>query len=122
MNKSKKGRPNNETKKTRKNKKYLEELEEPEEVEEQELLIDDLSESESDVSDDYSDSNEDDDEDEYIYQSQRSRHKEPSISKELNKMIDDTIKDIKEGDIVVPAIGLGLVSIIGYALYKGSKM
>ena len=107
------GRSNKETKKTRKNKKYLEELEKQEE---QDLSIDDLSETSTDESEtDLSETDEDDDEDEYVT-------KEPSISKELNKMIDETIKDIKESDLVVPAIGLGLLSIIGFALYKGSKM
>lgn len=44
--------------------------------------------------------------------------KEPSMSKEINKMIND----IKAGDLAVPAIALGLVSIIGFAMYKGVKL
>lgn len=107
------GRSNKETKKTRKNKKYLEELEE------QDLSIDDLSETSTDENETDESDNESYNEDEYEYEDVT---KEPSISKELNKMIDDTIKDIKESDLVVPAIGLGLLSIIGFALYKGSKI
>ena len=107
------GRSNKETKKTRKNKKYLEELEE------QDLSIDDLSETSTDENETDESDNESYNEDEYEYEYVT---KEPSISKELNKMIDDTIKDIKESDLVVPVIGLGLLSIIGFALYKGSKM
>ena len=37
-------------------------------------------------------------------------------------MINETIKDIKGGDLAVPAIGLGLVAIIGFAMYKGAKL
>jgi hypothetical protein len=29
---------------------------------------------------------------------------------------------VMDGDMAVPAIGLGLVAIIGFAMYKGLKM
>ena len=45
-----------------------------------------------------------------------------SMSKELNKMMNETIDDIKDGDLAMPAIGLGLLAIIGFALYKGAKL
>jgi len=41
-----------------------------------------------------------------------------SISKELNKMMNETI----DSDLTMPAIGLGLIAIIGFALYKGIKV
>lgn len=40
---------------------------------------------------------------------------ETSISKELNKMINETM----DSDMAMPAIGIGLLAIIGFALYKG---
>ena len=43
---------------------------------------------------------------------------ETSISKELNKMMNETI----DSDLTIPAIGISLIAIIGFALYKGSKM
>lgn len=70
--------------------------------------IDDLDESDLDDSD-----LEDLDEDEI-----KRRKKEPSMSKEINKMLND----IKASDLAVPAIALGLVSIIGFAMYKGVKL
>jgi hypothetical protein len=48
----------------------------------------------------------------------KRRKKEPSMSKEINKMIND----IKAGDLAVPAIALGFVAIIGFAMYKGVKL
>jgi hypothetical protein len=47
---------------------------------------------------------------------------ETSMSKELNSMFNDGIDTIKEGDMAMPAIGLGLIAIIGFALYKGIKV
>jgi hypothetical protein len=47
---------------------------------------------------------------------------ETSISKELNTMINGGIDSIKEVDLMIPAIGLGLLTIIGFALYNGAKM
>jgi hypothetical protein len=41
-----------------------------------------------------------------------------SMSKELNKMMNETI----DSDLTIPAIGISLIAIIGFALYKGSKM
>ena len=38
------------------------------------------------------------------------------------KMMNETIDDIKDGDLAMPAIGLGLLAIIGFALYKGAKL
>ena len=43
---------------------------------------------------------------------------ETSISKELNKMMDETM----DSDLTIPAIGLGLFAIIGFALYKSAKV
>jgi hypothetical protein len=40
---------------------------------------------------------------------------ETSMSKELNKMINETM----DSDMTMPAIGIGLLAIIGFALYKG---
>lgn len=48
--------------------------------------------------------------------------REESVSKELNKMMNNTIENIKDGDMTLPAIGIGLVAIIGFALYKGVKI
>jgi len=108
------GRPKG-SKKTRKNNRDLEEEEENLDLEEEELDdldLDDLSDEDIDV-DDLSD----DDLDEGV-----RKRREPSISKEINKMINNTIKDIKDGDMAVPAIGIGLVAIIGFAIYKGAKL
>ena len=41
-----------------------------------------------------------------------------SISKELNTILNETI----DSDLTMPAIGLGLIAIIGFALYKGIKV
>lgn len=102
------GRSKN-AKKTRKNNQDLESsnLFEDDLAELEE--IDDLDESDLDESD--LDLDEDDLEG-------KGRKKEPSMSKEINKMIND----IKAGDLAVPAIGLGLVAIIGFAMYKGVKL
>ena len=101
------------SKKTRKAGKDLEE--------EQEELDLELDDEDLDLDEDLEDldlSDEDlDDED-----LEGRKKKEPSISKEINKMINETIKDIKGGDLAVPAIGLGLVAIIGFAMYKGAKL
>jgi|688.fasta_scaffold233841_4 hypothetical protein len=107
------GRPKG-SKKTRKNNRDLEEEEDLdlEEEELDDLDLDDLSD------DDLSDEDlSDDDLDEGV-----RKRREPSISKEINKMINNTIKDIKDGDMAVPAIGIGLVAIIGFAIYKGAKL
>ncbi len=47
---------------------------------------------------------------------------ETSMSKELNSMLNDGIDAVTDGSLTVPAIGLGLMAIIGFALYKGSRM
>lgn len=44
---------------------------------------------------------------------------ETSMSKELNKMMNETMGNVKDGDLMMPAVGLGLIAIIGFALYKG---
>ena len=41
-----------------------------------------------------------------------------SMSKELNKMMNETM----DSDMTMPAIGIGLLAIIGFALYKGAKI
>ena len=87
--------------KTKKSKKDLEDL-----IEEENL---DLSESESDYS--TSDTGSDYDETE-----------DTSISKELNEMMNGTIDSVKDGDLTIPAIGLGLIAMIGFAIYKGVKI
>ena len=98
------------SKKTRKNSRDLEEEDLDLELEE-ELDLDDLSDEELDDLDL-----------EEEEEREGKRKREPSISKEINKMINNTIKDIKDGDMAVPAIGLGLVAIIGFAIYKGAKL
>jgi hypothetical protein len=105
------GRPKG-SKKTRKNNRDLEE-EEDLDLEEEELDDLDLD----DLSDEDVDDLSDDDLDEGV-----RKRREPSISKEINKMINNTIKDIKDGDMAVPAIGIGIVAIIGFAIYKGAKL
>ena len=45
-----------------------------------------------------------------------------SMSKELNKMINETIEKIKSDDVAIPAIGISLVAILGFALYKAGKI
>ena len=45
-----------------------------------------------------------------------------SMSKELNSMLNDGIDTVTDGSLTVPAIGLGLIAIIGFALYKGSRI
>ena len=55
-------------------------------------------------------------------ESESESESEPSMSKELNKMMNETIDDVKDGDLMVPAIGLGLIAIIGFALYKGANI
>ena len=47
---------------------------------------------------------------------------EMTMSKGINKMMNETIDDLKDGDLAMPAIGLGLLAIIGFALYKGAKL
>ena len=51
-------------------------------------------------------------------ESESDDENETSISKELNEMINETI----DSDLAMPAIGIGLIAIIGFALYKGSKL
>ena len=102
------------SKKTRKNSRDLEEEEEDLDLDlEEELDLDDLSDEELD------DLDLEEEEEEQV---EGKRKREPSISKEINKMINNTIKDIKDGDMAVPAIGIGLVAIIGFAIYKGAKL
>jgi hypothetical protein len=48
--------------------------------------------------------------------------RDDSISKEINKMMNNTIENIKDGDMTLPAIGIGMIAIIGFALYKGVKI
>lgn len=79
-----------------------------EKEEEEDLDLNDLDLSDSSDSDS---SNSDDETDD-----------ETSISKELNTMINGGIDSIKEVDLMMPAIGLGLLTIIGFALYNGAKM
>ena len=98
------------SKKTRKNNRDLEEEDLDLDLDE-ELDLDDLSDEELDDLDL-----------EEEEEREGKRKREPSISKEINKMINNTIKDIKDGDMAVPAIGLGLVAIIGFAIYKGAKL
>ena len=45
-----------------------------------------------------------------------------TMSKGINKMMNETIDDLKDGDLAMPVIGLGLLAIIGFALYKGAKL
>jgi hypothetical protein len=101
------------SKKTRKAGKDLEE--------EQEELDLELDDEDLDLDEDLEDLDlsDDDLDDEHL---EGRKKKEPSISKEINKMINETIRDIKGGDLAVPAIGLGLVAIIGFAMYKGAKL
>ena len=75
-------------------------------IEDQDLDIDLESETDSE-----SDTNSESDSD-----------SETSMSKEINSMFNDGIDTIKEGDMAIPAIGLGLIAIIGFALYKGIKV
>ena len=100
------------SKKTRKNNRDLEEEDLDLDLDE-ELDLDDLSDEDLD------DLDLEEEEEEEV---EGKRKREPSISKEINKMINNTIKDIKDGDMAVPAIGLGLVAIIGFAIYKGAKL
>jgi hypothetical protein len=107
------GRSKN-AKKTRKNNQDLE----PSNLFEDDLAeleeIDDLDESDLDVSDesDLDDLDEIDDLDELDEGKKKKRG--TSMSKEINKMI-------KDGNLAVPAIGFGLLAIIGFAIYKGGK-
>ena len=41
-----------------------------------------------------------------------------SMSKELNKMMNESM----DSDLTVPAIGIGLIALIGFALYKGARI
>jgi len=56
------------------------------------------------------------------YSSSDTEYDDTSISKELNEMMNGTIDSVKEGDLTIPAIGLGLIAMIGFALYKGVKI
>ena len=104
------GRSKN-AKKTRKNNQDLEssnlfedDLAELEEIDD----LDVSDESDLDVSDE-SDLDDLDDLDEG-----KKKKRGTSMSKEINKMI-------KDGNLAVPAIGIGLLAIIGFAIYKGGK-
>ena len=102
------------SKKTRKAGKDLEDEEEELalELDDEDLDLEDEDLEDLDLSDEDLD-------DEHL---EGKKKKEPSISKEINKMINETIKDIKGGNLAVPVIGLGLVAIIGFAMYKGAKL
>jgi len=78
----------------------------------------DLDLNDLDLSDSSDSSDSSDDESE----SEDETDDETSISKELNTMINGGIDSIKEVDLMMPAIGLGLLTIIGFALYNGAKM
>ena len=52
----------------------------------------------------------------------KRKKKDPSMSKEINKMINGTIKDIKDGNMAVPAIGIGMIALIGFAIYKKANI
>jgi len=56
------------------------------------------------------------------YSSSDTEYDDTSISKELNEMMNGTLDSVKEGDLTIPAIGLGLIAMIGFALYKGVKI
>lgn len=92
---------------SKKEKKNLEDL-----VEDKKKLEFELdSETESDYSSsDYSSSD------------TETEYDDTSISKELNEMMNGTIDSVKDGDLTIPAIGLGLIAMIGFAIYKGVKI
>ena len=73
----------------------------------EDLIDGDLIEEDLDLSDTDSVSSESD--------SDSDSESETSMSKELNKMINETM----DSDMTMPAIGIGLLAIIGFALYKG---
>ena len=73
--------------------------------EELDLDIESSSETESDHSDSESESDSD-------YENGTS------MSKELNKMMNETM----DSDLTVPVIGISLIELIGFALYKGAKI
>ena len=98
------------TKKTRKHGQDLED--------ELDLDLDELDELDDLDEDDDLDLDDDLDE---VDEGKRKK-REPSMSKEINKMINETISDIKGGDMAVPAIGIGLLALIGFAIYKGAKI
>ena len=75
----------------------------------EDLIEEDLMEEDLDVSDTDSISDSD---------SGSDSETEPSMSKELNNMINETM----DSDLAIPAIGIGLLAIIGFALYKGAKI
>lgn len=101
---------------TRKNKKAeLKDLEDDLNLEddldlEDELVLDDDSDLDSDSNSESDDSDLEEGED------------DSSMSKELNKMINETIEKIKSDDVAIPAIGISLVAILGFALYKAGKI
>jgi hypothetical protein len=72
----------------------------------EDLIDGDLIEEDLDLSDTESESDSDSDTD---------SASETSMSKELNKIINETM----DSDMAMPAIGIGLLAIIGFALYKG---
>ena len=70
--------------------------------------LEDLMEEDLDVSETGSESGSDS-------ESDTDSASETSMSKELNKAMNETM----DSDLAIPAIGLGLLAIIGFALYKG---
>jgi hypothetical protein len=45
-----------------------------------------------------------------------------SLSRELDKEFIGSFDDIKDGDMTIPVLGLGLIAILGFAIYQGSKI
>ena len=76
------------------------------EKEDLEDLEDFYLETESDTDD------EDDDEDDDEF----------SLSKELDKEFIGSFDDIKDGDMTIPVLGFGLLAVLGFAIYQGSKI
>ena len=103
------------SKKTRKNNQDLESSnlfdDDLDPLEEIDNLDETSDESDLDETSDESDLDED------LVEGKKMK-KGTSMSKEINKMMND----MKAGDLAVPAIGLGLVAIIGFAMYKGIKL
>ena len=77
--------------------------------------LEDLLEEEVDLDLDLSDTDSNSDSDSG---SDSGSESDTSMSKELNSILNETI----DSDLTMPAIGLGLIAIIGFALYKGIKV
>lgn len=92
---------------SKKEKKNLEDL-----VEDKKKLEFEL---ESETESDYSSSD-------YSSSDTETEYDDTSISKELNEMMNGTIDSVKDGDLTIPVIGLGLIAMIGFAIYKGVKI